>query len=66
MLISECNEPLGLQSLLIPDEQIHASSWTPGRSDPWYGRLGNESKKSWCSKTIDVNQFLQVMSSIFV
>ncbi|XP_031549039.1 uncharacterized protein LOC116286593 [Actinia tenebrosa] len=32
----------------------------PGRSDPWYGRLGNESKKSWCATTLDINQFLQI------
>lgn len=58
--IADCSDPLGLSTNQISDDSLFATSWQPGRSGPWYGRLNNESRRSWCSNESDNNQYIQV------
>ncbi|KAL9983324.1 hypothetical protein ACROYT_G005476 [Oculina patagonica] len=58
--IANCSDPLGLSTNQISDDSFFATTWQPGRSDPWYGRLKNESRRSWCSVVSDNNQYIQV------
>lgn len=59
--------PLGLSDfyLRIPDYKMTASSWEVGRSEPWYGRVENQTKRNWCAAVRDTNQFLQVVFLLF-
>lgn len=62
--IADCSDPLGLSTNQISDDSVFATSWQPGRSGPWYGRLNNESRRSWCSTVSDDNQYIQVNNNI--
>ena len=62
--IAGCSDPLGLSTNQISDDSFFATSWQPGRRDPWYGRLNNESRRSWCSTVSDDNQYIQVNNNI--
>ena len=62
--IAGCSDPLGLSTNQISDDSFFATSWQPGRSGPWYGRLNNESRRSWCSTVSDDNQYIQVNKNI--
>lgn len=63
----DCRAAAGLEKRQIPDEQVSASSFIKGHH-PSQGRLNNEVKQvngstlwgSWCAKTEDVFQYIQV------
>lgn len=63
----DCRAAAGLEKRQIPDEQVSASSFIKGHH-PSQGRLNNEVKQvngstlwgSWCAKTDDVFQYIQV------
>ncbi|XP_032240781.2 uncharacterized protein LOC5515249 isoform X2 [Nematostella vectensis] len=56
----DCGDNLGLVSGGIHDYQLSASSYESGEGEPWYGRLGDSTKKNWCASTQDTNQYLQI------
>ncbi|XP_022785987.1 uncharacterized protein LOC111326286 [Stylophora pistillata] len=58
--IANCSDALGLSTNKIADDSISATTWQPGRSDPWYGRLNNQSRRSWCAAVVDDMQYLQI------
>ena len=57
----DCDKPFGISFGKIPDKGITASSYEE-MHPPSYGRLhkGSLNKGSWCAKTIDQQQYLQV------
>ncbi|EDO43330.1 predicted protein, partial [Nematostella vectensis] len=60
LLYLDCGDNLGLVSGGIHDYQLSASSYESGEGEPWYGRLGDSTKKNWCASTQDTNQYLQI------
>uniref|UniRef100_A0AAY5EHU5 ferroxidase n=1 Tax=Electrophorus electricus TaxID=8005 RepID=A0AAY5EHU5_ELEEL len=60
-----CSVPLGMQSGLITDQQITASSvatnWYSGPWHSWYGRLDKQgTANAWQSKSNDMQPWLQI------
>ena len=55
----ECQEPIGMQSGVISDGQISASSEYDAHHAAMQGRL-NFKKGVWSSRTLDTKQWLQV------
>ncbi|XP_051563819.1 coagulation factor V [Myxocyprinus asiaticus] len=60
-----CSVPLGMQSGLIKDNQITASSvasnWYSGHWHPWYARLNKQGTiNAWQAKNNDMQQWIQV------
>ncbi|XP_065107956.1 coagulation factor V [Paramisgurnus dabryanus] len=60
-----CSVPLGMQSGVITDNQITAStvasSWYTGHWHPWYARLNKQgTTNAWKAKNNDMQQWIQV------
>ncbi|KAK9969463.1 hypothetical protein ABG768_027638 [Culter alburnus] len=60
-----CSVPLGMESGLIKDTQITASSvapsWYSGQWNPWYARLNMQGTiNAWQAKNNDIQQWIQV------
>ncbi|ROL41994.1 Coagulation factor V [Anabarilius grahami] len=60
-----CSVPLGMESGLIKDTQITASSvassWYSGQWHPWYARLNKQGTiNAWQAKNNDIQQWIQV------
>ena len=59
-----CVIPLGIESGHLPDDTLSASSYYSANYYPHFSRLNNIYQKgndgSWCTKTNDGNQWLQV------
>ncbi|XP_067265312.1 coagulation factor V [Chanodichthys erythropterus] len=60
-----CSVPLGMESGLIKDTQITASSvapsWYSGQWHPWYARLNMQGTiNAWQAKNNDIQQWIQV------
>ena len=62
--VMDCSDALGLSTNQIADDSLSATTWQPGRSDPWYGRLNNQSRRSWCATVVDDIQYLQVIATL--
>ena len=60
-LFLECNSELGMESKIITDSLITASSaLSDFPSSNARLNTGTYNKNSWCAKTNDINQYLQV------
>ncbi|KAI2660750.1 Coagulation factor V [Labeo rohita] len=60
-----CSVPLGMESGLIKDDQITASSvassWYSGQWHPWYARLNKQGTvNAWQAKNNDIQPWIQV------
>lgn len=58
-IIPACYTPLGMDDRTISDAQIKASSRFSDQFRPEFGRLNNV-PGTWCARTTDKNQWLQV------
>ena len=55
-----CTLPLGMQSQMIPDSAITASSYMRRDYHPYYARLNSLKVSGWCAEIADENQYLIV------